>query len=81
MTVPPTGDLPLSPLLENIALMPEQRTPEEIGQLHRRRITLADGRYLIFYTFDEESQSSTHDQTDVRPQSETKLLATEESGV
>lgn len=21
--------------------------------MHRRRITLADGRYLIFYTFDE----------------------------
>jgi hypothetical protein len=22
--------------------------------MHRRRITLADGRYLIFYTFDEQ---------------------------
>jgi hypothetical protein len=22
--------------------------------MHRRRITLADGRYLIFFTFDEE---------------------------
>jgi hypothetical protein len=26
----------------------------QIKGMHRRRITLADGRYLIFYTFDEE---------------------------
>ena len=26
---------------------------EQTG-MHRRRITLADGRYLIFYTFDEQ---------------------------
>jgi hypothetical protein len=25
--------------------------------MHRRRITLADGRYLIFYTFDEQMLS------------------------
>ncbi|HYY57320.1 MAG TPA: hypothetical protein VE842_08300 [Pyrinomonadaceae bacterium] len=26
---------------------------EEKDNMHRRRITLADGRYMIFYTFDE----------------------------
>ena len=26
---------------------------DEQEGMHRRRITLADGRYLIFYTFDE----------------------------
>ena len=26
---------------------------DERDSMHRRRITLADGRYLIFYTFDE----------------------------
>lgn len=26
--------------------------------MHQRRITLADGRYLIFYTFDELSSSA-----------------------
>jgi hypothetical protein len=30
--------------------MPEQN--EQQG-MHKRRITLADGRYLIFYTFDD----------------------------
>jgi hypothetical protein len=27
----------------------------QIKGMHRRRVTLADGRYLIFYTFDEEA--------------------------
>ena len=27
---------------------------DEQEGMHRRRITLADGRYLIFYTFDEQ---------------------------
>jgi hypothetical protein len=27
------------------------------GQMRRRRITLGDGRYLIFYTFTAESDS------------------------
>jgi hypothetical protein len=26
--------------------------------MRRRRITLADGRYLIFYTFDEQASAS-----------------------
>jgi hypothetical protein len=31
--------------------------------LKRRRITLEDGRYLIFYTFDEESAPRAADDT------------------
>jgi hypothetical protein len=27
--------------------------------MERRRITLADGRYMIFYTFDDELQART----------------------
>lgn len=46
--------------------------------MHRRRITLADGRYLIFYTFDDEaasaqqgaSQESSRREPEPEPQSE-----------
>jgi hypothetical protein len=31
---------------------------DEREGMHQRRITLADGRYLIFYTFDEPSAST-----------------------
>lgn len=31
---------------------------EPVGALHKRRITLADGRYLIFFTFDDEAQAA-----------------------
>ncbi|MDT5121971.1 MAG: hypothetical protein QOC96_1453 [Acidobacteriota bacterium] len=30
--------------------------------MHRRRITLADGRYMIFYTFDESPVAQTETQ-------------------
>jgi hypothetical protein len=30
--------------------------------MHRRRITLADGRYMIFYTFDESPVAPTETQ-------------------
>lgn len=32
---------------------PAMSEQDEQKVMHRRRITLADGRYLIFYTFDE----------------------------
>lgn len=32
--------------------------PNEQQGMHRRRVALADGRYLIFYTFDEPPASS-----------------------
>lgn len=49
--------------------------------MHKREITLADGRYMIFYTFDEQSASSTEgrvaaqnterrDKPDARPEAE-----------
>src|SRR3954470_916721 len=72
------SDLPLSPALENIALMPEQTTGPA-SHLHRRRITLPDGRYLIFYTFDEEFQSPAPDSNTARPQPDSEPRATEES--
>jgi hypothetical protein len=33
--------------------------PREDGEsdMHQRRITLPDGRYLIFYTFEEEARA------------------------
>jgi hypothetical protein len=48
--------------------------------MHRRRITLKDGRYLIFYTFDEQlgsghevegaGQDMSRSEPDARPQAE-----------
>jgi hypothetical protein len=48
--------------------------------MHRRRITLKDGRYLIFYTFDEQpgsgqevegaGQDASRSEPDARPQAE-----------
>jgi hypothetical protein len=29
-----------------------------VGEMHKRRTTLADGRYLIYYTFGEEAGES-----------------------
>ena len=29
--------------------------PGVVGEMHKRRVTLEDGRYLIYYTFDEEA--------------------------
>lgn len=31
---------------------------EELGVMHHREITLADGRYMIFYTFGEMDEKS-----------------------
>ncbi len=30
----------------------------EVNEMHRRRIHLRDGRYLIFYTFDDANDAS-----------------------
>lgn len=64
--------------------MPEQTTLEQSGHLQRRRITLPDGRYLIFYTFGDESQSSSFSSADrdaANLQADAKPFAAEESGV
>ena len=35
---------------------------EEVGSMHHRQITLADGRYMIFYTFgDADDRSENED--------------------
>lgn len=61
--------------------MPDQTTPEqeEVGRLHRRRITLADGRYLIFYTFGEEAEEPSSETNLARPQPDSEPQAVEES--
>jgi hypothetical protein len=61
--------------------MPDQTMPEQASHLHRRRITLADGRYLIFYTFGDEPQTSSPDSDIARPQPEPEPQATEERSV
>jgi hypothetical protein len=38
--------------------MPETN---ELEGIHKRRITLKDGRYLIFYTFDELKAAAVND--------------------
>jgi hypothetical protein len=38
--------------------------------MHKRRITLADGRYMIFYTFDEPPASSPETQNPIESASE-----------
>ena len=48
--------------------------------MQRRRITLADGRYLIFYTFGEEAPASTSQTNLARPQPESEPKAVEEGG-
>lgn len=49
------------------------------GQLHRRRVTLADGRYLIFYTFGDEGEEARG--AVPRPEPEPRPEAEEERGV
>lgn len=53
-------------------------------RMHQRRITLADGRYLIFYTFDDSSLSAA-EQTEItevkRPEPEADSEAVEERRV
>ncbi len=34
--------------------MKDNRTDNELDEMHRREITLPDGRYMIFYTFGDE---------------------------
>ncbi|PYS48958.1 MAG: hypothetical protein DMF68_11535 [Acidobacteria bacterium] len=59
--------------------MSDKRAPEQLGQMHRRRITLDDGRYLIFYTFGDEDKSSDTSEEKHQPQSES--LTEEDKGV
>ena len=49
--------------------------------MHRRRITLDDGRYLIFYTFGERDKSSEASEESAQPQSESKSFTEEDDSV
>ena len=35
--------------------MPDQKDDKEVEPMHVRQITLEDGRYLIFYTFGDDT--------------------------
>jgi len=61
--------------------MSDNRAPERIGRMHRRRITLDDGRYLIFYTFGERDKSSEASEESAQPQSESKSFTEEDDSV
>ncbi|HKC65618.1 MAG TPA: hypothetical protein VKB86_18395 [Pyrinomonadaceae bacterium] len=61
--------------------MSDERAPEQVGRMHRRRITLDDGRYLIFYTFGGEDKSSDTSKGIAQPQSESESFTEEDSGV
>ena len=36
--------------------MNEKGSDKELEEMHRREITLPDGRYMIFYTFGDEPE-------------------------
>jgi hypothetical protein len=55
----------------------ENTNPDAVGSnMRRRQITLADGRYLIFYTFEDEAVAglpggeASHREPEVRPEAE-----------
>jgi hypothetical protein len=55
---------------------------EPVGALHKRRITLADGRYLIFFTFGDEAQAAdVTAQVAVQPEPVAAPVAAEERRV
>jgi hypothetical protein len=57
--------------------------PEGIGEMHKRRTTLEDGRYLIYYTFGDEADGARRGAEVVgsKPEAEAKPEAEEERGV
>jgi hypothetical protein len=62
----------------------ENTSPRAVGSsMRRRQITLADGRYLIFYTFEDEAVGGLPDDgvEATRPEPEAKPEAEEERSV
>lgn len=45
--------------------MPEQEDDKLQPPMHVRQITLADGRYMIFYTFGDEAPEAAEKEGDV----------------
>lgn len=50
-------------------------------EMHKRRITLADGRYMIFYTFVEEGPREVVEDESEIPEPQAVEQAEEERGV
>ncbi|HEY0078639.1 MAG TPA: hypothetical protein VGB73_08335 [Pyrinomonadaceae bacterium] len=48
----------------------QARDEEAASEMHKRRITLDDGRYLIFYTFDGDDSSAVPQSTSASSQVE-----------
>lgn len=54
--------------------MEESKTAEDQGPvMHHREITLADGRYMIFYTFDEAAEKPPADLVEPHPAKRTDV--------
>ncbi|MGH9903526.1 MAG: hypothetical protein ACRD68_17100 [Pyrinomonadaceae bacterium] len=51
------------------------------GGMTKRRVTLEDGRYLIFYTFDADAAPQRSDTGAERPEPDAKPVAEEEHRV
>jgi hypothetical protein len=51
------------------------------GAMHKRRTTLEDGRYLIYYTFGDEADSPGGEDGESRPEPEAATEAEEERRV
>lgn len=55
--------------------------PESVGAMRRRRTLMADGRYLIYYTFGgegETTRAADEVATPARPEPEAEAVAAEE---
>lgn len=51
------------------------------SSLRKRRVTLADGRYLIFYTFEQGAQQAQGDAAGSKPEPAPQNVAEEERRV
>jgi hypothetical protein len=63
--------------------LPRAEEDEQMS-MHKRRITLADGRYLIFYTFEDETAPTTSaesEQQSKRPEPDPSTEAEDERHV
>ena len=56
-------------------------TPERVGALRKRRTTLDDGRYLIYFTFEGGEPAPAPGGEGARPEPEAETVAAEERGV
>lgn len=66
-------------MVERDDLMPDGESGTR--RMHKRPTTLADGRYLIFYTFDEETATDASPAVAPRAEPEAEPVAEEERRV